>query len=125
SGTISVLLGTGTGSFKPPVTSVVGSSPVGVAVGDFNGTGGPDLASANNGSDNVSVLLNNGIWPALDAPSITLDSASLAEGQTGTTTMEFNVTLSAASTQTVTVHYATADFSAVAGDDYVAAGGTL
>jgi hypothetical protein len=125
SGTISVLLGTGTGSFKPPVTSVVGSSPVGVAVGDFNGTGGPDLASANNGSDNVSVLLNNGIWPALDAPSITLNNASVAEGQTGTTALVFTVTLSAPSTQTVTVHYATADYSAVAGNDYVATEGTL
>ncbi|MCE9527114.1 MAG: FG-GAP-like repeat-containing protein [Planctomycetales bacterium] len=124
-GTVSVLLGTGTGSFKPPVSSAVGSSPLGVAVGDFNGTGGPDVASANSGSDNVSVLLNNGIWPALDAPSITLGNASLAEGQTGTTAMEFDVTLSAAPTQTVTVHYATADYSAVAGEDYVEAVGTL
>jgi hypothetical protein len=124
-GTISVLLGTGTG-FTLPVTSTVGSSPVGLAVGDFNGTGSADVASANSGSDNVSVLLNNGIWPALDAPSISLDtSASLAEGQTGMTAMEFNVTLSAAPTQTVTVHYTTADFNALAGDDYVEAVGTL
>jgi hypothetical protein len=123
-GTVSVLLGTGTG-FRLPVNSAVGSYPLGVAVGDFNGTGGPDLATANNGSGNVSVLLNNGIWPALNAPSVTVSNASLAEGQTGTTAMEFTVTLSAASLQTVTVHYATANGSAVAGNDFLSAEGTL
>jgi hypothetical protein len=33
--------------------------PRSVAVGDFNGDGDPDLAVANRGSDNVSVLLNS------------------------------------------------------------------
>ena len=37
-----------------------GNGPVSVAVGDFNGDGRPDLAVANNGSNNVSVLLGNG-----------------------------------------------------------------
>src|SRR6516164_3432733 len=36
-----------------------GSSPWSVAVGDFNGDGTPDLAVANWGSANVSVLLGN------------------------------------------------------------------
>jgi hypothetical protein len=31
-----------------------------VAVGDFNGNDQPDLAAANGGSDNASVLLGNG-----------------------------------------------------------------
>ena len=31
-----------------------------MAVGDFNGDGKPDLAVANDGSNNVSVLLGNG-----------------------------------------------------------------
>jgi Calx-beta domain/FG-GAP-like repeat len=124
-GTVSVLLGTGSGSFKPPLSAAAGSYPQGVAVGNFNGAGGPDVASANYGSNNVSVLLNDGNWPALDAPSITISNASVAEGNTGTTVAEFTVTLSAASTQTVTVHYATADYSALAGSDYQAAEGTL
>src|SRR5438132_377175 len=34
--------------------------PQSLAVGDFNGDGRPDLAVANNGSTNVSVLLGNG-----------------------------------------------------------------
>ena len=38
----------------------VGTAPVAIAVADFNGDGKPDLAVANSGSNNVSVLLNNG-----------------------------------------------------------------
>src|SRR5215467_7993313 len=37
-----------------------GRAPESVAVGDFNGDGTPDLAVANIGSNNVSVLLGNG-----------------------------------------------------------------
>jgi uncharacterized repeat protein (TIGR01451 family) len=38
----------------------VGTSPAGIAVGDFNGDGKPDIAVANTGSSNVSILLGNG-----------------------------------------------------------------
>ncbi len=38
----------------------VGTNPQAIAVGDFNGDGKPDLAVANFGSNNVSVLINNG-----------------------------------------------------------------
>ena len=38
----------------------VGAAPESVAVGDFNGDGVQDLAVANQGSNNVSVLLGNG-----------------------------------------------------------------
>jgi hypothetical protein len=64
---VSVLLGTGTGSFSPAVqyaVGAVGSGPNSVAVGDFNGDGLEDLATADsdssNNSVNVSVLLGNG-----------------------------------------------------------------
>ena len=36
------------------------SAPTSVAVGDFNGDGKLDLAVANYGSSNVSILLGNG-----------------------------------------------------------------
>jgi hypothetical protein len=45
-GTVSVLLGTGAGAFKPPVNAAAGSYPRGVAVGDFNRDGRPDLAAS-------------------------------------------------------------------------------
>jgi len=54
---VSVLLGTGSGSFQPPAAFPVGSAPVGVAVGDFNGDGFLDIAAANSNKNSVSVLL--------------------------------------------------------------------
>jgi hypothetical protein len=45
--------------FDPADNYAVGASPTGVAVGDFNGDGKPDLAVANYGANTVSVLLNN------------------------------------------------------------------
>ncbi len=47
-------------SFQAAVNYNAGTGPAGVAVGDFNGDGKPDLAVANNGGNNVSVLLSNG-----------------------------------------------------------------
>jgi hypothetical protein len=47
-------------SFAAAASFAVGTNPQAVAVGDFNGDGKDDLATANWGSDNVSVLLNNG-----------------------------------------------------------------
>jgi hypothetical protein len=130
-GTVSVLLGTGAGAFKPPVNAParsypLRSYPLAVAVGDFSGDGRPDVAAADSNSGNVSVLLNDGTWPALGAPSITINDVTVTEGNTGTTAATFTVTLSAAYGQPVSVHYATADDSAtVAGGDYQAASGTL
>jgi len=126
SATVSVMLGDGTGFFKPPVTAAAGTYPVGVAVGDFNGDGRMDAASVNSGSNNVSVLLNDGTWPALSSPSISVNDVTVTEGNTGTVNATFTVSLSAASSKTVTVDYATVDGSATtAGGDYQAASGTL
>jgi len=38
----------------------VGTTPVAIAAADFNGDGKPDLAITNSGSNNVSILINNG-----------------------------------------------------------------
>ena len=47
-------------SFAAPANFGVGTDPFSVAVGDFNGDGRQDLAVANGGSDNVSILLGDG-----------------------------------------------------------------
>ena len=60
------------------------------------------------------------------APTLSINDVSVAEGNAGTTTLGFTVTLSAVSGQTVTVDYATANGTATTADgDYLAASGTL
>src|SRR5207237_1197148 len=56
-GTVAVLLGKGDGTFARAVEYAVREFPNSVAVADLNGDSKPDLASANSGSDSVSVLL--------------------------------------------------------------------
>src|SRR5438874_9946074 len=46
--------------FAPAVNYPVGTNPYSVAVGDFNGDGRLDLAVANEGDNNVGILLGNG-----------------------------------------------------------------
>jgi hypothetical protein len=60
---VSVLLGDGTGSFAPQANSPfqVGASPRSVAIGDLNGDGNLDLVTANASSNNVSVLVADGM----------------------------------------------------------------
>jgi Domain of unknown function (DUF4347)/RTX calcium-binding nonapeptide repeat (4 copies)/FG-GAP-like repeat/Calx-beta domain len=60
SGSVSILLGTGTGSFSNATNFNVGSIPAAVVVGNFNADSFPDLAVANSLSNNVSILLGNG-----------------------------------------------------------------
>ena len=56
-GSASILLGRGDGSFGAPRDHGVGPRPVAIAVEDLDGDGRPDLATANRGSDEISVLL--------------------------------------------------------------------
>ncbi len=53
-----------------------------------------------------------------DEPRISIGDAWAREGNSGTTPFTFTVSLSAASDLPVTVNYATADGSAMAGIDY-------
>ena len=60
-----------------------------------------------------------------DRPQITAGGASVTEGNSGTAVATFTVTLSAASSDVITVAYATANGTATAGSDYEAQSGTL
>src|SRR2546430_1784267 len=58
-------------------------------------------------------------------PSLSINNATVTEGNNGTTNAPFTVTLSSASTQTVTVDYITGDGTATAPSDYDSQAGTL
>ncbi len=60
SNNVTVLLGNGDGTFTIASTPLVGQTPVGIVVGDWNGDGIPDLAVSNSQDSNVTVLLGNG-----------------------------------------------------------------
>lgn len=63
--------------------------------------------------------------PAVPQPAVAVRDVSAVEGNSGTTTFSFPVTLSSASRKSVTVAYTTTDGTAVAGSDYTRAAGTL
>jgi uncharacterized protein (TIGR03437 family) len=66
---VSVCLGNGDGSFQPAMAIAVGERPSSVAIGDFNGDNKPDLAVANETSNNVTTLINQGSGALLTALS--------------------------------------------------------
>jgi uncharacterized repeat protein (TIGR01451 family) len=64
--------------FASPTNYAVGSNPVAIVVGDFNGDNKPDLGIANSSSANISVLLGNGdgtFQTAKDSPAGNLPAA--------------------------------------------------
>ena len=78
------------------------------------------------GAQNAKIAQRQGIVTIVDdEPCIGIRNGVAAAGDSGSTLWSFTVSLSAASDQTVTVNYATADGTAIAGVDYVATFGTL
>lgn len=58
---LTVFLGYGDGAFQEmPITYPTGAAPLSIAVGDFNGDGKLDIATANSNAGSVSILLGNG-----------------------------------------------------------------
>src|SRR5262249_43270531 len=95
-----------------------------VAIGDSGQiVGFPGRTGTSGGQQGSgSFLLTAG---AATVPALSINDASVTEGNFGTTNMVFTVTLSASSSQTVTVAYATYQDSATAGLDYTSVSGTL
>jgi hypothetical protein len=92
--------------FEPNETFVVNlSAPVNATIADNQGAG----------------TINNDD----SQPFISINDVSVTEGNAGPTPAGFTVSLSNASSQTITVNYATTDNTATAGDDYINAAGTL
>ncbi|MCP9769901.1 choice-of-anchor D domain-containing protein [Lacihabitans sp. LS3-19] len=60
------------GTFSSPTNVAVGTQPQSAAIGDFNGDGKHDIATANYGSANVSILLGNGTSGFSSSPNVTV-----------------------------------------------------
>jgi hypothetical protein len=84
-GTVGILIGTGTGTFRPAVAySTGGPGVTGIAIADLNGDRKPDLVLANQGCSQfnancVGVLINNGngtFQPSVTYPNVGYQWAS-------------------------------------------------
>ena len=82
---------------------------------DIEGNPRPQGASSDAGAYERTVVV----------PSMTIDDVTVTEGNAGTTPATFTVRLSVATTQVVTVGYATANGTATAPGDYTAASASL
>jgi large repetitive protein len=85
-----------------------------------------DITLSNPG--NATISGGSGLGTITDddvAPTLSVDDVSVTEGNAGTITATFAVTLSAASAKTVTVDWATANASATQPSDYAPGSGTL
>ncbi|MCF8449062.1 MAG: FG-GAP-like repeat-containing protein, partial [Taibaiella sp.] len=82
------------GSFAARVDFTTGTQPRSVAIGDLDGDGKPDLAMANYGSDNVSVLRNNPISPITGTQSVCVGTTTtLSNAATGGTWSSSNTAI--------------------------------
>ena len=74
--TLSILKGDGAGNFSPATASpvAVGLNPRSIAVGDLNGDGNPDLATANFGDHTASVL--HALWNESATAPVTLTTSA-------------------------------------------------
>jgi uncharacterized protein (TIGR03437 family) len=143
---VSVSTGDGLGGFAPPVNVPTGilfqfvSPTFFVVAGDFDEDGRTDLVQTGFADAQRSAITTalNSTPAACPAPTptpaplplLSLDAAPVAEGNTGTANAVVTVTLSHASSQTVTVDYATVESlanegRAVAGEDFLPVSGTL
>ena len=80
----------------------------------------PSNATILDGTGTGTITDNDGVQPSL--PTLSIGDAPVGEGAGNAV---FTVTLSEASTDEVTVAYATADGTAEAGTDYTSTSGTL
>ena len=113
--TITVSVTADTAAEPNETVAVSLSNPANATIGTGTGTG--TIADDDGGIDDGDI----------GAPSLSIDSPRVAEGDSGATDMTFTVTLSPASAQQVTVDWADAGTgTATSGTDYAAiAGGTL
>jgi uncharacterized protein with beta-barrel porin domain len=111
-----IAAGSTSATFTVPVLGDTLNEPNETFVVNVSSVTGATVADA----QGVGTIINDDA-----APSLSINDVWVTEGNAGTATATLTVTLPAASGQTVTVNYATADGTAIAPTDYVSASGTL
>jgi hypothetical protein len=96
SNTVSVLLGTGTGTFGAQTTYGTGRQPISVTTADVNGDGHVDLIVTNGNDSSVSVLLNH------STPGASLDATSFVSAPGSDTGLAVDFTNGPAVAPTIT-----------------------
>ncbi len=115
----------GTLTFAPGQTSQQISIQV---VGDLDDEASETYFLNLSGPTNATLTDPQGVGTIIDddgQPVLSVNDVTVTEGQSGIVNANFAVTLSAPSGQTVSVGYASADGTAIAGADYTATGGNL
>ncbi|MGZ3863317.1 MAG: FG-GAP-like repeat-containing protein, partial [Bacteroidia bacterium] len=86
---ISVLLGDGVGGFGTPnnISTGPGTQPQMIALADFDGDGKLDVATANAGTNSISILIGNGTGSFGSVANYTISGAN---GTTGIAAGDFN-----------------------------------
>jgi len=82
---VTILLSNGDGTFTKGASSpiLVGTFPVSIAAGDFNGDGKLDLVTANAASENLTILLGNGngtFTPLAESPATGIEPLQVVAG---------------------------------------------
>ena len=119
-----VSLGVTTLTFPIGVTS----QPITVTVnGDLAVEGDETFFVNLSNPANATIADGQGVGTIIDddIASLSINDVTVTEGNAGTVNAIFTVSLSAASSQVVTVDYATANDTATAGSDYLSTNGTL
>jgi Calx-beta domain/FG-GAP-like repeat/FG-GAP repeat len=118
SSNVSILFGNGAGGFSSSTAYATAPFISSVAAADFNADGQIDLVT-----DGINVLLNTCVdTTPVSLPDITINDIVLNENEGSAV---FTVTLSAPSTETVTVRYYSAGQSAASAVDFQPVSGTL
>jgi hypothetical protein len=127
-----VFPGLGDGTFRDSIDLLPGSHAQGMAIGDVDGDGRPDIATTYLDSsftlaDEEAITILRSVTTVTPAPvvALTIEDVTAIEGDAGTQSVAVAVRLSAATTEPVTIAYATAGGTAAVGQDYEPAAGVL
>lgn len=121
---------TGVLTFAPGETSQMIRVPIaGDELVEANETFFVNLTNPTNATittaQGVGTITNDDTATTPTVPGLSIADVTVVEGNSGYTNAVFNVSLSAASSQTVTVRYAAANETALSGSDYIRGVGTL